>query len=582
MNSEDTVAVRLSLRNRTGFVRDAELSAKAVDDIGDQARQSSASLRAMSMAGVGAKRVGFAAIRYGAYAAAAGVAALGYGVYKGAKSLARIERIGAQTNAVIESTGGAANVTRKHVDALAESLENSTATEAETITEGANMLLTFKSIQNQAGAGNDIFDQSVGILNDMGRAMGNVKGAMGDLKKPAILIGKALQDPIKGATALRRVGVEIPKALQEMIEEADRRGVAAFEGSELVKAQKILLKELNAEFGGSGEAFAQTFEGQWELFKHRLGTAFEGVAKVAMPILEDILAEVGPILIDIVNTLGPPFAQIVDVIGDLLGPLLKNLTPFGKILGDIFVNIGTALLPVLEMLGPILTRTLRALLPALNPLVSALGEGLVVILESIGPILPDVAKSVADLVIALVPLIPLAAALIGFVLKLGGPVIQAVAGAISGVAGPLGDLLGSVAEGAVTVINFLLKGVNWLIDQINKIDIDLPGGAFDVSFDLHHVSLLPTESSRNVNLAGGVSTLHSGGRTTSGGAVNIRPGEELVVLPPAANVIPLPLQEDRILKEAVGGWPERIAIEVDRRVLAELTLDDVRDRKARR
>ena len=42
----------------------------------------------------------------------------------------------------------------------------------EVIKSGANMLLTFTNIRNEAGKGNDVFNQTLPILNDMSVALG--------------------------------------------------------------------------------------------------------------------------------------------------------------------------------------------------------------------------------------------------------------------------------------------------------------------------------------------------------------------------------------------------------------------------
>src|SRR4029077_11940966 len=111
------------------------------------------------------------------------------------------QKVAALTAQVIKSTGGAANVTAGQIGRLAQSISNKTGIDDETIQSGENMLLTFKNIRNEAGKGNDIFSQSTSILTDMSAALGT------EPKKAAIQLGKALNDPIKGVSALSRVGV---------------------------------------------------------------------------------------------------------------------------------------------------------------------------------------------------------------------------------------------------------------------------------------------------------------------------------------------------------------------------------------
>lgn len=74
--------------------------------------------------------------------------------------------------------------------------------------------------------------------------------------------------------------------------------------------------------------------------------------------------------------------------------------------------------------------------------------------------------------------------------------------------------------------------------------------------------------------------LHSGGRTTSGGTAIIKPGEEAVVLPPAASVEPLPVGGADGYGISTG--PDVVQVTLDGRVIAEVVLADIQDRAARR
>ena len=136
--------------------------------------------------------------------------------------------LNAQTAAVVKSTGGAANVTAKQVHDLSSSLEGMTATQAESIQEGANMLLTFKNIQNRVGEGNDIFNQATASLVDMSRAMGT------DPQTAAIQLGKALNDPVQGISALQRVGIQFTDDQKALI-------ASLVETGDVMGAQKIIL-----------------------------------------------------------------------------------------------------------------------------------------------------------------------------------------------------------------------------------------------------------------------------------------------------------------------------------------------------
>jgi hypothetical protein len=260
--------------------------------------------------------------------AGAAIAAAGAVIAKNAQSLARIERITAQTEAVLKSTGTTANGTAKDIENLAGSLEALTATEAETIQEGANLLLTFKNIQNQAGIGNDIFNQTTAAMVDVARAMGTSAAT------EAIRLGKALNDPIKGISALSRVGIQFTEDQRNQIKALQQAG-------DLMGAQKIILAELQSQFGGSGAAYAKTFTGQLELMGHELGTIGEQATMAVMPALQGMVEE----LREVIPLIGPQlkaaiesvnWKELVKSVIDFTTFLVNNATTIANVIIGIF------------------------------------------------------------------------------------------------------------------------------------------------------------------------------------------------------------------------------------------------------
>lgn len=213
-------------------------------------------------------------------ALAGGVALIGRSLRDAADS----QRVFAQTEAVLKSTGTTANGTARDIQNLAASLQKSTAFNDEAILSGANLLLTFKNIQNQVGENNDIFDQTVKASLDVARAMGT------DASGEAIRLGKALNDPIRGIAALTRVGIQFTDQQKEQIK-------ALVQSGDLLGAQKIILAELQSQFGGSAAAYAQTFAGQVESLNNELNDLSEEIGFMVMPAVRDMVAafrEVAP------------------------------------------------------------------------------------------------------------------------------------------------------------------------------------------------------------------------------------------------------------------------------------------------
>lgn len=256
------------------------------------------------------RRAGGAGSKFGSAMRGLGkVAAVGVGgafaglaviLKTGFDELAEGQKVAAQTAAVLKSTGGAANVTAKQVSRLSESISAYSGVDDEAIQAGENLLLTFTKLQNRTGKGNKIFSRATKTIVDMSVALGQ------DMKSSAIQVGKALNDPIRGVTALRRVGVSFTKEQEKTIEGLVKSGKA-------MEAQKLILRELAVEFGGSARAYGSTLPGALAKLKN----AFEGVtgalAEGLSPVVTDVAKRISSKLTD------PEFVKRIRELGKEIG-----------------------------------------------------------------------------------------------------------------------------------------------------------------------------------------------------------------------------------------------------------------------
>jgi hypothetical protein len=180
------------------------------------------------------------AAKVGGLALAGGLAV---GLKKAHQEAREAAKVGRQTNAVLKSTGGAAKVSRKEIEGLAEAISEKAGIDDEAIQSAENLLLTFTKVRNETGRGNKIFSSATQVVTDMSVALDQ------GLKSSTIQVGKALNDPIKGITALSRVGVTFTQQQKDQIK-------AMVESGNVLGAQKAILKELTVEFGGSAAAQA--------------------------------------------------------------------------------------------------------------------------------------------------------------------------------------------------------------------------------------------------------------------------------------------------------------------------------------
>lgn len=270
-----------------------------------------ASTTGRSMDAMGKKGQRSFSIMKGAASAFAGVAVFNLakkGISAVVAEYEEAQKVGAQTNAVIKSTGRSANVSAKQVSALAESISTKVGIDDEAIQSGENLLLTFKNIQNQAGKGNDIFNQTTQVMTDMSVAMDQ------DMKSSAIQLGKALNDPIKGITALTRVGVTFTEQQKEQI-------AALVESGDTMKAQKIILAELNSEFGGSAAAQATGFD----KLKVALNNIAEDVGNKVLPVFGDLADSVSKVLSDDKLSATKKFDKLLELGEGFAGKMLDGL-----------------------------------------------------------------------------------------------------------------------------------------------------------------------------------------------------------------------------------------------------------------
>jgi hypothetical protein len=182
------------------------------------------------------------------------------------------QKVMAQTGAVLKSTGGAANVTSKQITDMSTSLMKLSGIDDEAIQSGQNLLLTFTKIRNETGKGNNIFDQATVAMTNLSVAMGK------DLSSSAILVGKALNDPVKGVGALSRAGVQFTASQKDTIK-------ALVDSGNVMGAQKMILKELETQFGGSAKAAGQTLPGQLNILKETFRNVAAGLVTTFIPYL---------------------------------------------------------------------------------------------------------------------------------------------------------------------------------------------------------------------------------------------------------------------------------------------------------
>lgn len=175
----------------------------------------------------------------------------------------------AKVEQTIKSTGQAAGLTAEQIKEMASELQQLTKFGDETILRGQSMLLTFKEI------GEDVFPRATETMLNLAEAMRT------DVQTQAIQLGKALNDPITGLTALRRVGITFTEQQEKLIKSFQESG-------DIAQAQGLILEELESQFGGLARAAAEVGTGPLVQFQNRIGDIREEIGERVLPAVLDM------------------------------------------------------------------------------------------------------------------------------------------------------------------------------------------------------------------------------------------------------------------------------------------------------
>jgi hypothetical protein len=223
--------------------------------------------------GQGISRAAGTIAKIGIGAGVAGIAAIAVNVKAGVEALNELENVTVATNTVLKSTDGVAGQTADGIRKMSEGFEDLNATmDDKVIQSGANMLLTFTNVREKA------FEPALEAALNMNEAMG---GGPDGLQTTIIQVGKALNDPIKGVGALRRVGVQLSEQQEDQIK-------TLVEQNDLYGAQQIILDELATQFGGRFAAAGDTAEGKMAALSDRVEDVQKALAGPLLPAIDRV------------------------------------------------------------------------------------------------------------------------------------------------------------------------------------------------------------------------------------------------------------------------------------------------------
>lgn len=270
------------------------------------------------------------AMRKSALVFAGAFAGVVVGVMSAVSAFKEQQRVVDQTNRVLESTAFAAGLTAKEINTMARELQKTTGVSDEVTQSAQNILLTFTNLKK------DIFPGVTKVALDMTAALNGGVITQESLRMQAIQLGKALNDPRDGLSALRRVGVSFDEQQKEQIKTMQAAG-------DVAGAQAIMLAELQKEFGGSSENL-NTLVGAQRASEAAFGDMMEIIGAAFLPIMTSVAK--------MIKDVSEAMQEWLPSIKDLIVPV------------TIFVGTLTGLLAVggaIVVLGPVVGAAFTAM-----------------------------------------------------------------------------------------------------------------------------------------------------------------------------------------------------------------------------
>ena len=149
----------------------------------------------------------------------------------------------AKMGAVLASSGAAAWVSTRQLAEQADQLAQTSRFAQNEIMQMQSVLLGFRSITGE------VFSEATQAIADMATVMG------GNLAGAAQNVGRALESPYEGIRVLARQGVIFTNTQKEMIRQFTETG-------DIASAQRIILDEMAASFGGAAQAVSEVTAAQ--------------------------------------------------------------------------------------------------------------------------------------------------------------------------------------------------------------------------------------------------------------------------------------------------------------------------------
>jgi phage-related protein len=372
-------------------------------------------------------------VKYGKEAIAAGEQA--------ATANARINQIATSMNLFGNET---AQVSQRLID-LAKKQALATGVDQNAIKATQAKLLTFKEIAATAGEVGSSFDRATAAAVDLAAA------GFGSAESNAVSLGKALNNPIKGITALNRQGISFTAQEQEKIK-------ALTESNRILEAQELILQAVETQVGGTALATSNSSD--------RIKVAFsqvkESIGRVLLPAFDGANDA-------IISKFLVPLTNAIDQLPDLFAKAGAVITPFAEGFKKAFTNAGGGIQGFIAGLMDLRQKLFDAVIKALPGIITAIVEFIPVLVQNtvamITALIDAIIKSLPAMIDGAIQLFN---GVIDGLTKVLPTIIGAVVSAIPVLISAIVDALPKMIDGAIKLFLGVIDGLLKALPQIIK------------------------------------------------------------------------------------------------------------------
>lgn len=241
--------------------------------------------------------------------ATAGVGALLAGLVFSVGAAGEAEVASALLGNTLRQSGADAYLTADAVQSLATEIQGYSGISDEVIQDSARMLLSFANVRTEAAVTGGVFERATKATADLARFLRS------DAVTAAGMLGRALDDPIAGTTALTRAKVSFT--------DSERAAIKAMaEAGDILGAQNAILDAVEGNAKGAAEAYGSTMVGETDKAKESIGDLAEVLGGEMVPALTEAAGGVA----GYANALIGLSNAVADFGGGALGDVQEFLT----------------------------------------------------------------------------------------------------------------------------------------------------------------------------------------------------------------------------------------------------------------